>query len=362
MSTSHTFSDQVRYPKLNTYKGLYGKIPIRYPDIYIGVEIEAENISRSLQSYPGSFKAVDDGSLKMLGKEFVTVPIKLKYLEQELDRLFKAIPTAVFSSRTSIHIHMNARDFTVDNLLTFLLLYTIFERPLYRFSGDRWGNNFCIPLRHSPYRLLGLLEYCSLRMDNLNYLFGDGIQWDKYLGLNIGPLMGIRDSSSRYGTIEFRHMKGNNDVGKIINWCNLITCLKFFSKTATLSQIIEYIKKGDISYTQDIFKEWTPLIISNSTEKEIKDGNSYAKYILHRSNFLLDKKIANKDPIILLDEELNGSIRVIPPNPPRAPRIGDALRSSSYPRISMPIPPLDSIGDEELRRAISEYSRTFTGQ
>jgi hypothetical protein len=102
--THKTFGETFRYPKLNKYEGLEGTIPLRYGDIFMGIEVEAEKSgSRRGITCPGSFKAVTDGSLKVDGMEFVTVPIKLLYMEKELERLFGGIPNADFSTRTSIH-------------------------------------------------------------------------------------------------------------------------------------------------------------------------------------------------------------------------------------------------------------------
>lgn len=228
------FSNRFLYPKLSNYDGLVGKILVASPSVYLGLEIEAEKVrNRYHQSYiPGSWNMIQDGSLKDEGSEFVTVPIHFQYIEMELRRLFAAVPLAHFSPRTSIHVHMNSRDFTNVELKKFLILYLIFERNLYRFSGDRWLNNFCMPLHGNPQMVISLLK----TLDKNDF---DCFSWCKYYGLNLLPLIGESGSSERIGTVEFRHMIGNKDVEYIMSWCNLILRLKLAAKQLPEKEIYD---------------------------------------------------------------------------------------------------------------------------
>jgi Putative amidoligase enzyme. len=248
------FSNRYLYPKLHPYEGLRGNLPIVNPSFYVGIEVEAEGVAHSYahSSIPGSWKITDDGSLKDAGAEYVTVPIKFKYIEMELRRLFWAIPKASFSSRTSIHVHMNARDFTDEELMKFLLLYLIYERNLYTFSGDRWLNNFCIPLHSNPEMARVALYRCKTDSS-------DAISWCKYHGLNLLPLMGEPGSSNKYGTLEFRHMIGNNNVEYIMDWCNIILSLKLAAKKMSVSSILQDLIDDSVlspQFTHQVFGQW----------------------------------------------------------------------------------------------------------
>lgn len=284
----NTFGNAWRYPKLNPYAGLEGKIPLRYDDIYMGIEVEAENVTNNRLSIPGSFKEVSDGSLKLHGMEFVTVPIKLLYLEKELERLFGAIPKADFSSRTSIHVHMNARDFTLQNLLDFLKIYTLFERNLYRFSGDRWTNNFCIPFQQAPDYLINFLNrYRNIEPETPTegQIMQQPFRWSKYLGLNISPITGTQECPNKYGTIEFRQMKGNNNTHHIVEWCNIIACIKFYVRSVDSKKLDELIftNKGH-TITSDVFRSWTSLIIPKGDISDIQESNSFLKFCMESAS------------------------------------------------------------------------------
>jgi len=140
------FSQRFRYKSLSKYEGLPGKLECRAPTTYVGVEIELEKVNLKYDNIPSTFTRIEDGSLKVDGAEFITIPIKFCYLETELNRLFSCLSTPDPSSRCSVHVHLNSRDLTSEELQKFLLLYCIFEKSLFRFSGNRWDSIFCVPL------------------------------------------------------------------------------------------------------------------------------------------------------------------------------------------------------------------------
>lgn len=215
------------YPKLSLYEGLDGAIRLPAKNTFIGVEIELENVKQKYHTFPSSFVKTSDGSLKVDGAEFVTVPIRVRYLEMELRRLFDSLKSSSISSRCSVHVHMNVRDFNWHTLYKFMLVYLIFERVLYRMSGDRWNNNFCVPLTGSS-------EVSSV----LKYLSNNSIPgtWYKYFGLNISPIWG-GESGKAIGTIEFRQLHGTTNIIEIMQWVYLICALKTAARRYTAEEL-----------------------------------------------------------------------------------------------------------------------------
>jgi len=255
------------YNSLNKYEGLRGKLECRAPTTFVGVEIELEEVHHLYDQMPTSFTYVGDGSLKLRGKEFVTIPIRFCYLEQEIKRLFASIKTPHISTRCSIHVHLNARDFTHQELYRFLLLYLIFERHLFKFSGGRSHNIFCTPL----------FSYMDSVTKHINLLLKEGgvkyMQWSKYYALNLAPIWGQEEESKRSGTIEFRHMAGTTDVEHIIEWINLIVSLKISAKKFNTEELIENINtmNSTSSYNRlatEVFKKWHTYITDQPTFKE----------------------------------------------------------------------------------------------
>ncbi len=286
-----------KYEPLSKYKGLLGTLPIVGGYTYIGLEVELEHIPRSdyKNLSESTWRVCDDGSLKDSGKEFVTIPIKFKYLEMELNRLFSGLSKPLVSTRCSTHVHINVREMTTEELGVFILLYSIFERAFYRFSGDRWNSNFCIPLFASPYYPKRLLKH----------LFNEKISprefeisWYKYLGFNVCPIIGS-DGSGVQGTVEFRHMEGTTDPKYIINWINLIVSLKLASKRFNLETMkgILLTMNADSSYislTQSIFGEFANLLLQQPTfKRDIESCITATKKLI----FIQNDELAPKDNI-----------------------------------------------------------------
>lgn len=268
-----TISQIYKYKPIPNHVGLEGRIPVKHKDVYIGVELEVEGI-KSINNI-NSCKLTEDGSLKLDGAEIVTVPIKLRYLEMELRRIVAGIKNPILSKRCSTHVHMNVRDMTKEEIINMLLLYMVFERSLYRISGDRWTNNFCIPVQEC----WGTVSSALKQWDNFSYW-----KWNKYIGLNLSPIWG--GESSMIGTVEFRHLHGTVDVEEIIQWCNLITSLKRAAQKIPQDEILAHIRimnttSGYWWLAEEVFGKYGKLLTNQSTFKEdVEKGISYAKTVI----------------------------------------------------------------------------------
>jgi len=262
--------DLFKYPPLNKYTGLGGKLDIRAPTTFVGVEIELENVVLKTNP-PNTCRKTDDGSLKIKGAEFITIPIQFKYLEVELDRLFGSLDKPLVSSRCSVHVHLNARDFTLDELKTFVALYMVFERSLYRLSGDRWNNIFCVPLQMYLEPVTKFFSY----MNKFYNIPKEKYSWFKYYGLNLSPLFG--GESSCIGTIEFRQKAGSVSTESIINWINLIVSLKLYAKKISSKEFLAKIEDMNTSSTyyglaEDVFGSWADKVLKLPTFKDDVEG------------------------------------------------------------------------------------------
>lgn len=275
-------SDFFRYKGLPKYEGLLGKIPVRAGTTYVGVEVELERVITKNKVHPTSFIITEDGSLRNNGKEFITIPINFCFLEKELERMFSNLSRKEITSRCSVHVHLNVRDFTQKELFTFVLLYFIFEKSLYKLSGKRWDNLFCIPLYNFP-NLVGAT------LSSLHNEEGDGVtrlHWNKYSGLNLCPIWDRRNGKGAIGTVEFRQLEGTTDVERIINWINLIVSLKISSKMLSKEGLIKKIEEMNTSsdyynLCDFVFREWSPQIRGQETFKEdVESCITRAKFLL----------------------------------------------------------------------------------
>lgn len=279
-SSTDKLSSIYQYKPLSKYEGLTGKIPCRAPTTYVGVEIELEQVRLKSGILPSSINMIEDGSLKVQGREFTTIPIRFCYLEQELARLFSSMSKPLISQRCSVHVHLNARDFTEDELLKFLLIYLIFERRLFKFSGNRVDNIFCAPLYSN-------LHEIGEQVRTLDISGVKTMVWNKYSALNLCPLWGGEGGASgKYGTVEFRHMAGTTDITRIITWINLIISLKLAAKKLDKEDLIDNIRtmnttSGYVWLTETVFGDLIHHIIDHAELKQdLELGVLAAKLVL----------------------------------------------------------------------------------
>jgi len=198
----------------------------------VGIEVEVENATGHARPAK-TWSAKEDNSLRNGGVEFVSKPIRASDAPHAL--LHLAAHTlgkeCCFSPRTSVHVHLNFQDQTMDQVKAMLMVYTIVEKMLYRFVGrQRSKNIFCVPVVETDL-LVNMVLTREPRLD----------RWQKYCGINLVPL-------TNYGTIEFRHMHGSKDVRKLSIWIDLLVRMKAY----VLSQGYETIVKK-VQSMQDAF-------------------------------------------------------------------------------------------------------------
>jgi hypothetical protein len=229
----------IDFPRLRTND--LGSTPIlntegfgRYNCSALGIEVEVENIN-GIRGPQHSWTHTNDGSLRNNGIEFVSLPTKPEHIETAVSHLFDdVIPkTAHFSPRTSVHVHMNVRDLTFNQIFNVVLLYQCFEDLLYKFAGpERKKSIFCVPIGNTGY-YTNLKTYCLAR---------ELISWSKYTGLNLNPLR-------NYGTIEFRHLRGTRDKQVVFEWLHFLLSIYSFAISKTTEELETLIK--DVSNSRD---------------------------------------------------------------------------------------------------------------
>lgn len=193
------------------YKGYEAIEPCK-SSLGIGIEVEVENHTLKLSPTEGIWTGVADGSLRNAGIEYVSKPIPASFGAIALQELLGECldeKECCFSPRTSIHIHINMQEVECEIVKDIILLYSVFEKLFFRFTGrGRIKNIYCVPLTDT-----NCLN--ALATNHLNDARG---KWSKYSALNLCPI-------AEYGTIEFRHMHGTFDIKKISIWIRLLTSL-----------------------------------------------------------------------------------------------------------------------------------------
>ena len=208
-------------PLLDAFSGKFRSLVKQ--DGEIGLEIECEGTN--LFSAPIQWwQTHQDGSLRSHGDhppiEYVLrkpvpredVPKALSYLTKKLNESGSTIDD---SPRTSVHVHLNCQRLTIKQIYQVICLYLIFEERLVEFSGpDRIGNLFCLRAKDADH-FIQILEQ-AIQNENFNDLFSDNL---RYASCNTASL-------GKFGSLEFRSMRGTVDQELIQLWVDLLTTLK----------------------------------------------------------------------------------------------------------------------------------------
>jgi len=236
--------------------------------LLFGVEIENEAFGLDEPRLPaqiramfanGNWKIITDNSLRGNGYEFVSPPKKKKDITDFLQEGYETTKLVKWSNsrRTSVHIHTNVADLTVEQLLIFLSVYWIFE-PLLFLTTDkvRKDNTFCVS---GSVESRNILEQMLVEQNLLNNMPDEEEQ--KYASLNLYPLR-------RFGTVECRIFHSTFDPNEFNFWLSHLEALYNFS-----------LKKQTLTDVKKLFMDLTPLQFSKTIlgEELVKKYQSLCK-------------------------------------------------------------------------------------
>lgn len=204
----------------------------------LGIEIEAEG--RGMNAVQTKYwRSENDGSLRgdypYSRAEFVlNAPIEAKEVVPALKELVKALPEAEFdfSYRTSVHVHVNVQELTHAQIMNFVYTYLLLEEPLMTYCGKgRKANRFCLRLGDAE----GLMDVLKSVAANGSYrICDDNI---RYSSINLAALM-------KYGSLEFRGMRGNIEIPVIHTWTRALVALREYAiKQESPKSIKAHIEK-----------------------------------------------------------------------------------------------------------------------
>lgn len=213
------------------------KLPQSAGDVGIEIEVEGENLKPILTDL---WKTEDDGSLRGIypyqRSEYVLQkPIPIRKVGEAVSILKEHQKDAVlnFSFRCSVHVHINVSKLTEPEFLAFLYLAILLEEPLMNMCGEeRKGNRFCLRIADAEGYMNCLDKLFTGDVRNVNMFDAASL---RYAAINIA-------SVGRYGSLEFRGMRGTLDVEVIEAWCQSLYRLREVAK-----------KLGDPVAVHDLF-------------------------------------------------------------------------------------------------------------
>lgn len=192
-----------------------------------GIEIEVEGNYLPDVLNDKRWRAEHDGSLRGESMEYIlSKPLNKVDIHNALESLAEELSNSKlnFSFRTSVHVHMNVQNLTLDEYLALLYTYMLLEEPLITFCGkERKGNRFCLRLQDAEGILDTLDQMFRYGERGLHAIVVDGV---RYAAMNVGATM-------QYGSLEFRGMRGTMDVDLLSQWVEILDRLKQFALKMT---------------------------------------------------------------------------------------------------------------------------------
>lgn len=200
------------------------------PASFIGLEHEYEGVeNRTLPKHTLAdfWTYHEEGSLKDNGAEYAfATPLFGVDAYSALEWLVSHAKSSEWkcTKRTGIHVHIDVRDLSVSQLAGMCILYAAVEPILYHWIGEgRASSHFCIPLYRADE---ALLTACNIIRSAFRDEKEDGHTaleaaegFQRYAGFNLQAL-------HKFGSIEFRQLQTTHDVGRIVDWINMVMSLK----------------------------------------------------------------------------------------------------------------------------------------
>lgn len=276
-------------------KEIFRHIQARRGQVGLEIEVEGRRLPEALPKY---WKREVDGSLRGESAEYVLKnPVmgdKVADALAVLAKGYKDNETRVDndSPRTGVHVHINVQNMDMVKVFNMITLYHALEELMVRYCGKgRAGNLFCLRMKDADY----LADYYlkALRNCGWGHLATDEI---RYAGLNVTAL-------NKFGSLEFRSMRGTDDFAMIKGWVDLLVKLK---DSAELYEnpvaIVESLSRdGELRFLETVLgEELAALVIADDADEVIREGIRSIQHICYDVDW---EKVAENVP---QDQEIGG--------------------------------------------------------
>ena len=171
------------------------------------------------------------------------------------------------SFRTSVHVHVNVQDLTLNQLKNFIYTYLLLERVLVEYSGkERKNNRFCLRVEDAE-GIMNPLEKLFTQKEKFVLPLPDQ---NRYASINL-------DAIGKYGSLEFRSMRGTINKDVLTTWVKALVFLKKWS-----------IAQEDVNAINDFFvntpdEEFVSKVLGKTQARAIITDDLNLEYELGRN-------------------------------------------------------------------------------
>lgn len=238
---------------------------------HVGIEIEAEggNIQCVDTAY---WRSEDDQSLR--GRfpderhEFVSRVLKAHAISNALDELIDKQKDARFdfSFRTSTHVHVNCTDMELSAVSAFVYLYYLLERDLMKYCGPSRNNNrFCLRMVDSEAQVDILKGIIDNGFRDIRLFVDEGM---RYAACNLAALL-------KYGTIEFRGMRGTMYKQVLMNWTGQLLHLREQAiKYGSAFAVYEHAIRDSEGFLKENYGEFFDVFHNEDSQRNLTEALS----------------------------------------------------------------------------------------
>ena len=211
----------------------------------VGIEIEQEfdNNQPDLTLRSEYWQTKRDHSLRNVGIEYVTKILAPSDVPKAIEQVLPYISRGLDSWRAGIHVHIDARDLSEQELWRLGMLYAILEPLIFMWEGNgRDHSRFCVPWYNAS---KGVASVMAGIMSDSPRKAGDMLhKYGKYSALNLLPI-------TSFGSVEFRHMQTTTDPARIMKYVMLCHCIVEASKR-DINPLLELSTLGAEQFVSDI--------------------------------------------------------------------------------------------------------------
>lgn len=311
----------------------------------LGIEIECEGAHLRVADEDNSkyWKTVNDGSLRGVYPdscaEFVLRrPIKAKDAKAAIQELI-AIQTdakLAFSFRTSVHVHVNIQELTEVQLLNLVYTYLLLEEPLLNYCGkERKGNRFCLRLSDAEGSLEYITAWIAKSFDSLRLMAEGTI---RYSSINLAAVR-------KYGSVEFRGMRGTIDIGTLTNWCTALLRIRAFAMASKDPSFVyeTFCNMGAIGFLNHVLGDVAPVYVYPQVEEGMSKSFSLSidiPAIFNRYKDRFKEKVAppEEEDEFRIPDNVMEELR-------RAGAVAERFRAAARPAPRIKLPPRVVIDD-----------------
>lgn len=286
--------------------------PLVNGDLGIEIECEGANLRVAAEDNSKYWKTVNDGSLRgvypVSCAEFVLrKPIKAKDAKAAIQELITIQEEAklAFSFRTSVHVHVNIQELTEVQLLNLVYTYLLLEEPLLNYCGkERKGNRFCLRLSDAEGSLEYITAWIAKSFESLRLMVEGTI---RYSSINLAAVR-------KYGSVEFRGMRGTMDIGTLTNWCTALLRIRAFAMNSKDPSFVyeTFCNMGAIEFLNHVLGDVAPVYVYPQVEEGMSKSFSLSidiPAIFHRyKDRFKDKVEPQKNPeFFMIPDDILGA-------------------------------------------------------